>query len=148
MVIYDVVGALIEEDGRFLVAQRKPDDRFGSMWEFPGGKIKKDEDKREALKREIKEEIGIDVRVLDKLPFFFVYDSGLVHEDFKGKKGMVIFFVCEPLDLPNLARAEDNEFSKIQYIGKEEFFDLREDDKIMIFDKKYLPEIMEKLELW
>ena len=33
----EVGASLIEENGRFLVAQRKYDDRFGGLWEFPGG---------------------------------------------------------------------------------------------------------------
>lgn len=59
---FDVVGALIERDGRYLVCQRLKQDRFGSMWEFPGGKVEKGEDKEGALKREIKEELGIEIQ--------------------------------------------------------------------------------------
>lgn len=61
--IFDVVGALIEDNGRFLVCQRLENDRFGSQWEFPGGKVEKHEDKESALKRELKEELGIDIKV-------------------------------------------------------------------------------------
>lgn len=60
---FDVVGALIEEKGRYLVSQRLREDRFGSMWEFPGGKVEKGEDKETALKREIKEELGIEIKI-------------------------------------------------------------------------------------
>ena len=60
---FDVVGALLEDKGRYLVCQRLKDDRFGSLWEFPGGKVEKGEEKQAALKREIKEELGIDIRV-------------------------------------------------------------------------------------
>jgi len=66
MVIFlsiDVVGALIEDNCRYLVCQRLKQDRFGSMWEFPGGKVEKDEKKETALKREIKEELGLDIQV-------------------------------------------------------------------------------------
>ena len=58
-VVFDVVGAVIEKDGRILVCQRKDDDWFGSQWEFPGGKIEKGEGRKEALIREIKEEIWV-----------------------------------------------------------------------------------------
>lgn len=58
-----VVGALIEEDGKFLLAQRLADDRYGLLWEFPGGKIEEDETQEEALKREMEEELGIAVEV-------------------------------------------------------------------------------------
>ncbi|GAF72242.1 unnamed protein product [marine sediment metagenome] len=86
---FDVVGALIEDSGRYLVCQRLPDDRFGSMWEFPGGKVEKGEDKEGALKREIKEELGIEIRVdalahtlEDEIPWMkirvFLYRSSIL----------------------------------------------------------------------
>ena len=62
-IVKDVVGALIESDGKFLVAKRKHDDSFGGLWEFPGGCIEHGEAPKEALRREIKEELGIDVEV-------------------------------------------------------------------------------------
>lgn len=62
-IIFDVVGALIKKKGKILVCQRNDFDLFGSLWEFPGGKVEKDEDKKVALKREIKEELGISIKV-------------------------------------------------------------------------------------
>jgi mutator protein MutT len=62
-VIKDVCGALIERDGEFIIARRKPDDTFGGLWEFPGGSIEPGEDREECLKREIKEELGVDIEV-------------------------------------------------------------------------------------
>ena len=62
-VVFDVVGALIEENGKILVCQRMENDRFGSQWEFPGGKVEKGEVKEEALKRELKEELGVEIKV-------------------------------------------------------------------------------------
>ena len=62
-IIFDVVGALIKRKERILVCQRFDDDLFGSLWEFPGGKVEKQEDKKAAIKREIKEELGINIKV-------------------------------------------------------------------------------------
>jgi len=62
---FDVVGALIEKDGRMLLCKRMPDDRFGSMWEFPGGKVEKNEERIDALRRELIEEIGVEVEIVD-----------------------------------------------------------------------------------
>ncbi len=62
-IVFDVVGAVIEQNGKILVCQRKDDDQFPSQWEFPGGKVEENEDREEALKRELKEEIGVDVEV-------------------------------------------------------------------------------------
>lgn len=61
--IFDVVSALIEVGGKLLVCQRLKSDRFGSLWEFPGGKVECGEDKEAALFREIKEELDIDIDV-------------------------------------------------------------------------------------
>lgn len=63
--VYQVVGAaILDEDGKILCAQRG----YGSLmgkWEFPGGKIEPGESDKEALKREIKEELNIDIEVYD-----------------------------------------------------------------------------------
>jgi len=69
-VVFDVVGALIEENGKILVCQRMENDRFGSQWEFPGGKVEKGEVKEEALKRELKEELGVEIKVGDFINSF------------------------------------------------------------------------------
>ncbi len=58
-----VVAALIESDGKFLVCQRRHEARFALMWEFPGGKTEAGETPESALERELREELGISVRV-------------------------------------------------------------------------------------
>ena len=55
--------ALIRRGREFLIAQRKEDDSFGSFWEFPGGKKEADETFEECVTREIKEELGVVIRV-------------------------------------------------------------------------------------
>ena len=52
-----------EEDGRFLITQRHLDDFLGGLWEFPGGKRRKNESFEQCIKREIKEEIGVTIQV-------------------------------------------------------------------------------------
>jgi len=61
----EVAAALIrnENDGRFLITQRYLDDFMGGLWEFPGGKRRKNETLRGCLKREVKEEVGIEIEV-------------------------------------------------------------------------------------
>lgn len=54
-----VTAALIIEKGKILVTQRKPGDSHGLLWEFPGGKVKEGEEPREALRRELKEELDL-----------------------------------------------------------------------------------------
>ncbi len=54
-----VVAAVIERDGMILIGQRKRGDWNEYKWEFPGGKVETGEDPREALERELREELDI-----------------------------------------------------------------------------------------
>jgi len=66
-----VAAGLIYRDGKLLIAQRR-EGRHGALrWEFPGGKIEKDEDPRESLVREVKEELGIDIAVTEPVEIIF-----------------------------------------------------------------------------
>lgn len=59
----DVVGAVIVRDGRVLAAQRGGSGPLSGLWEFPGGKVELGETPREALEREIAEELACGVQV-------------------------------------------------------------------------------------
>ena len=56
-----VVAGIVWKDGCFLAARRSPGKRGEGFWEFPGGKIEPDETREQALARELKEELGIEV---------------------------------------------------------------------------------------
>ncbi len=58
-VIHVVAGALLDEKGRVLIAQRPPGKHLAGGWEFPGGKLEPGEDRRAGLARELREELGI-----------------------------------------------------------------------------------------
>jgi len=60
-----VVCGIIWKDGKIFIARRKPEKSMGGYWEFPGGKIEQGEDPKEALARELKEELGMEVKVLN-----------------------------------------------------------------------------------
>jgi A/G-specific adenine glycosylase len=61
---YDVAAAVTtREDGRVLVAQRRPDDMLGGLWEFPGGKREDGEMLAACLVREMREELDVEVKV-------------------------------------------------------------------------------------
>lgn len=62
-----VTAALIEEDGRVLLARRKKGDRFEGLWEFPGGKVEPGETPEGSLQRELLEELGVKVEVGERL---------------------------------------------------------------------------------
>ena len=58
---YEVVAAVIENDGKIFCCQRGPKGECAFKWEFPGGKIEPGETKEEALHREIKEELNCSI---------------------------------------------------------------------------------------
>lgn len=62
-----VVAGLIERDGRVLICQRRNKGRHGLKWEFPGGKVEPGETPREALVRELKEELGVEVTLGEEI---------------------------------------------------------------------------------
>ncbi len=58
-----VTAGVILEQEKILVTQRKEGSHQGLLWEFPGGKVKEGEEPREALRRELKEELDVEVEV-------------------------------------------------------------------------------------
>ncbi len=83
--IVDVaVGVLIREDGKMLLASRPEGKPYAGYWEFPGGKIEPGETVHEALVRELREELGVEV--LDSTPWFVrehTYEHGRVRLHFR-----------------------------------------------------------------
>ncbi|MBB5744925.1 (deoxy)nucleoside triphosphate pyrophosphohydrolase [Brevundimonas variabilis] len=66
-----VAAALIDVDGRVLIAQRPEGKHMAGLWEFPGGKVEPGERPEAALVRELNEELGIDVTEACLSPFVF-----------------------------------------------------------------------------
>jgi len=64
---YQIVIGLIQKGDRLLIQKRPSKGLLGGLWEFPGGKIEKNEGGEEALLREIKEETGLDVQLGEKI---------------------------------------------------------------------------------
>lgn len=56
-----VVAAVIERDGRYLITQRRPSAVLPLLWEFPGGRVEEGEADGDALRREVKHRLGVDV---------------------------------------------------------------------------------------
>lgn len=81
-----VAAAVIIEGGRVLLTQRKAGTHLAGAWEFPGGKVEPGEDPREALRRELTEELGIEAiagEILDVT--FHRYEDA-------GKAVLLLFF--------------------------------------------------------
>ena len=81
-----VVAALIFKDGKVLVCQRTRHQTMPLKWEFPGGKVEEGEQARDALRRELDEELGIDACVGDEV-------ARIRHEYKNGSSVELRFFV-------------------------------------------------------
>lgn len=76
----NVVGAVVVSNGKVLCVQRALDGTLPGMWEFPGGKIEPGETPRQALEREIQEELRCQVAVGNEVTTTsHEYDFGIVH---------------------------------------------------------------------
>jgi 8-oxo-dGTP diphosphatase len=93
-----VVGAVVQHDGKVLLLQRPDDDFMGGIFELPSGKVEAGEALDAALKREVKEESGLDVAAIRDYLGSFDYTSG------SGKKSRQFNFAVdvaspEPIEL-------------------------------------------------
>ncbi len=65
----DIAIALIrKQDGAYLITRRYENAHQGGLWEFPGGKVEPGETPEETLKREVAEELGVEIEVGEPLP--------------------------------------------------------------------------------
>lgn len=65
-----VTAAIIEKDGRILLARRKREKKDGGWLEFPGGKVRPGEEPSEGLRRELQEEFGLQAEIKESLGIF------------------------------------------------------------------------------
>jgi mutator protein MutT len=72
-----IAAAVIEQNGKILIAQRAKEDAFFGLWEFPGGKVEAGETLQECLKRELREELDINAEIGEYLctSSFYLMDS-------------------------------------------------------------------------
>ena len=95
-----VTAAVIRNGGSVLITRRPEGKPHAGMWEFPGGKLDGNESPRDCLRREILEELGLEVAVGDILEAaYYRYDWGPV---------LILAFECRPLagEIRNLQVAE------------------------------------------
>ena len=113
-----VVAAIIKKNNRYLIVQRNKNKHLGLKWEFPGGKVKSNESFKEALIREIREELNITISVQDKI----------AQETYKDHKIDIhlFYFLCTQLSYT----IELREHEKIAWVEKKDFgkYDFAEGD--------------------
>ena len=109
MKVTNVVAAIIKKDNLYLVTQRNRNKHMGLKWEFPGGKVEANETLKEALTREIYEELNININVYEKL----------AEESYKDSEINIVlhYFLCSIKDgVINL-----NEHEAMEWIDKVDF---------------------------
>ena len=110
--IHVVAGALFDPAGRVLIAQRPPGKHMAGGWEFPGGKVEPGEAPFAALKRELHEELGIDVHEAAPL---IAYEHQYPHRRLLLDLWFVSRYTGEPqpLDAPALQWAAVDDLARI-----------------------------------
>ena len=83
----EVAAGLIFRDGQLLIARRHPESHLGGLWEFPGGKREPNESFEECLRRELREELGIEIQVGERF-------ESLTH-DYPDRTVHLEFFQCQ-----------------------------------------------------
>jgi 8-oxo-dGTP diphosphatase len=120
-----VVAALIVKDGKVLVCQRTRHQTMPLKWEFPGGKIEEGEQPRDALRRELDEELGIDARIGEEV-------LRIVHEYPGGGSVELRFFVVHQYH----GEIENKIFRDVQWSPRSELpkYDFLEADLPLVRD--------------
>ena len=111
-----VAAAVLIEDGRVLLTQRKRGAHLAGAWEFPGGKVEPGEDPRHALVRELREEVGIEATALDPVEITF--------HRYPEKSVLLLFFETvrnegspepQPIDVADLRWARAHELVEEEF---------------------------------
>ena len=112
MATIDVTAAIIERDGKFLIAKRKKGKHLEGKWEFPGGKIEEGETPEECLCRELFEEFGIQAKVEEYI-CDSIFDYGEKHIRLMGYRVKYIsgnFLLNDHDDMRWITKAEFGDF--------------------------------------
>lgn len=120
-----VVAALIVKGGKILICQRTKHQTMPLKWEFPGGKIEEGEQPRDALRRELDEELGIDATVGNEV-------ARIRHEYKSGNSVELRFYVVSEFR----GELENRIFRDMQWVERKDLpsFDFLEADLKLVSD--------------
>ncbi len=114
-----VVAAVIEQDGRYLITQRRPAAALPLLWEFPGGRVESGETEQQALAREVQHRLDVEIETGELISFVsHHYESYVVD---------LYLFACKVVDGEPRARAvhafkwvDSSEFDSVQFTPADE----------------------------
>jgi mutator protein MutT len=110
----DVAAALLFRHGRVLLTQRRPAGHLGGLWEFPGGKREPGESFAGCLRRELREELGIEVEVGELVErLTHAYPDRTVHLEFF--RCALVANEPRPLGCHDLAWASPGELARYKF---------------------------------
>lgn len=120
-----VVAAFIVQNGKVLICQRTAYQPMPLKWEFPGGKIEEGEQPRDALRRELEEELGIDAIIGDEL-------VRIRHNYRNGGAVELRFYMVEAFS----GEIENRIFKEVQWVGRKDLpkYDFLEADAGLVKD--------------
>ena len=111
--VVEVVAAVVERDGRYLITRRLEGTHLAGLWEFPGGKILPGEKPEDALRRELQEELGVEAEVGELIE--------TVDWTYPEKSVRLLFFRCalrgepRPQERQEMLWVEAGELSKYRF---------------------------------
>ena len=118
----NVVAAIIKKNNQYLIVQRNKNKHLGLKWEFPGGKVNDNESFEEALSREIKEELNVEINIQRKF----------AEEKYKDEKIDIVlhYYLCSLKS----GTIKLNEHENLAWVEKKDFdqYDFAEGDGNML----------------
>ncbi len=111
--VVEVVAAVVERDGRYLITRRLEGTHLAGLWEFPGGKTLPGEKPEDALRRELQEELGVEAEVGELIE--------TLDWTYPEKSVRLLFFRCAlrgepcPQERQEMLWVEAGELSKYQF---------------------------------
>lgn len=101
-----IVAGLIEHQGKFLIIQRSANEEvFPNLWEIPSGKREQFESSKDALVREIKEEVDVDIESISPVDVF----EFKVEKESEVRDSTQISFLCRPTNEPKVKLSDEHQ---------------------------------------
>ncbi len=126
-----VAGAITSSDGRLLLAQRSYPAQVAGLWELPGGKVEDGEGLAAALRRELREELEVDVEV-----------GALLAESVELSDDLTLVALWARI-VDGVPRAVEH--SRLRWVGVDELDDMAAAGRLVPADTAWLPELCEVL---